>query len=106
MDLQHLSPTLLLFYGLVGLLAGALASKILLRRGFGLLGNTTIGVVGAFLAAAGLEAIGAEPMRSHLGTGVMAFTGALVLVFVIGLARRLLGTHRGFQPAAPPRRPY
>ena len=76
---------------LIGLIAGALAGRIVRGHGFGFVGDIVVGVIGAFL--------GGWLFSSFLGTTggggvlmslVVAFIGAIVL---LGLLRLVAPTH-------------
>ena len=68
---------------LIGLIAGALAGRIVSGHGYGVLGDIVVGVVGAFL--------GGWIFTTFLGVGgggvlmslVMAFIGAIALLWLI-----------------------
>ena len=62
---------------LIGLIAGALASRIVSGHGFGFVGDILVGVIGAFLGTAGGGGV--------LMNLVVAFIGAIVLLGVIRL---------------------
>jgi len=71
---------------LIGLIAGALAGRIVSGHGFGLVGDIVVGVIGAF--------VGGWLFSTFLGTTggggvlmslVVAFIGAIVLLGVIRL---------------------
>lgn len=72
---------------LIGLIAGWLAGLIMKGRGFGLLGNIIVGVVGAFIGSWIFSALGLFVYGS-LGTLFMAVVGAVVLLGLISLIRR------------------
>jgi uncharacterized membrane protein YeaQ/YmgE (transglycosylase-associated protein family) len=84
---MHIANESLLVILLVGLAAGWLAGKIVRGTGFGVIGDIIIGVVGAFIGDWLLPRL-----SIHLGTGIIsaivnATIGALVLLFIIRLAR-------------------
>jgi uncharacterized membrane protein YeaQ/YmgE (transglycosylase-associated protein family) len=68
---------------LIGLIAGALAGRVVSGHGYGVLGDIAVGVVGAFL--------GGWIFTTFLGVGgggvlmslVMAFIGAIALLWLI-----------------------
>lgn len=72
---------------LIGLVAGWLAGLITKGRGFGLLGNIGVGIVGAILGRLLFELIGLEAY-TLLGRIVMALVGALLLLYVVGVTRK------------------
>ena len=72
---------------LIGVVAGWLAVVLVKGRGFGLLGDLVVGVLGAALGgflfgAVGLAAYG------FIGSLITSVVGALVLLFLIRLIRR------------------
>jgi uncharacterized membrane protein YeaQ/YmgE (transglycosylase-associated protein family) len=77
----------LLIFLLIGALAGWLAGVILKGRGFGVIGNIVIGVIGAFLGGWLLPTLGVH-LGGDIGTFIAALIGALVLLFIVGLAKR------------------
>ncbi|AHG91953.1 Transglycosylase-associated protein [Gemmatirosa kalamazoonensis] len=79
----------LLTWLLVGLVAGVLASMIMGGTGYGLIGDIIIGIVGAFVGGWIFSALGiASPLGGIAGTILVAFIGAVVLLFIIHLFRR------------------
>jgi len=79
----------LLTWLLVGLVAGVLASMIMGGTGYGLIGDIIIGIVGAFVGGWIFSALGiASPLAGIAGTILVAFIGAVVLLFIIHLFRR------------------
>ena len=79
--------TNLLYFLLIGLVAGWLAGKVMKGSGYGLIGDLIIGVVGAFLGGwiFGLLHIAAGGL---LGLLVTAFVGAVVLVWLLRMLKR------------------
>ncbi len=81
----------LLTWILVGLIAGVLASFLMGGIGYGLIGDILIGIVGAFFGAWLFTQLGiASPFEGLPGTIFVAFIGAVVLLFLLGLLRRVL----------------
>ncbi|HEY2324186.1 MAG TPA: GlsB/YeaQ/YmgE family stress response membrane protein [Thermoanaerobaculia bacterium] len=76
----------LIWFLLVGLIAGWLAS-IVMKSGGGLLWDLVIGVIGALLGGwlFGLLGIGAGGL---IGAIVTAFVGAIVLILILRAIRR------------------
>jgi uncharacterized membrane protein YeaQ/YmgE (transglycosylase-associated protein family) len=73
---------------LVGGIAGWLAGLLMKGRGFGILGNIVVGIVGAFIAGWLFPALGIS-----LGTGIVAaiihaVIGAVILLVLIRLVKR------------------
>jgi uncharacterized membrane protein YeaQ/YmgE (transglycosylase-associated protein family) len=73
----------------VGAIAGWLAGKIVQGFGFGLIWNIVIGIVGAFIGVWLLTRLGVVPFAGFVGSIVNATIGAVVLLFIIGLIRRV-----------------
>jgi uncharacterized membrane protein YeaQ/YmgE (transglycosylase-associated protein family) len=72
----------------VGLIAGWLAGKVTRGSGFGLIGDIILGVVGALLGgflATNLFGMADSISGFNLGTIIVAFIGAVIVVVVIGL---------------------
>jgi uncharacterized membrane protein YeaQ/YmgE (transglycosylase-associated protein family) len=79
----------LLVFLIIGAIAGWLAGLVVKGGGFGLIGDIVVGVIGAFIAGWLFPRIG-----FHLGTGiaasiVSAMIGAIVLLLVVRLIRRI-----------------
>lgn len=72
---------------LIGATAGWLAGLVMKGRGFGLIGNIVIGIVGAFLGSFLLAVFGIV-FWGILGSLLTAFIGAVALLFVIGLIKK------------------
>lgn len=67
---------------LIGILAGWIAGKITKGRGFGLLGDLAVGVVGSLLGSAIFAAVGLGAY-TLVGRLVVAVVGAVVLLWLI-----------------------
>jgi len=77
----------LLWYILIGLIAGFLAGQIMRGRGFGILGNIIIGIVGALLGGFLFDALGVG-LGGTLGAIITAIVGAIILLLLLGSVRR------------------
>ncbi|MEN6408476.1 MAG: GlsB/YeaQ/YmgE family stress response membrane protein [Anaerolineaceae bacterium] len=77
----------LLWFLLIGLVAGWLASRIMRGGGFGLVGNMVVGVVGSFLGGwlFGLLGIATGGL---LGSLLTALVGAIVLLYLLRLIKK------------------
>ena len=82
MSTEHL----LLFLG-IGIVAGFLAGKIMKGSGFGLVGDLVVGVAGAFVGVWLFGLLGISGVGT-IGLGVVAVVGALLLLYIIRLAKR------------------
>lgn len=75
----------------VGLIAGWLAGFVMKGSGFGLLGNIIIGVIGALVGGWLSESVlklGVSVNGFNLTSILVAFGGAVVVLFVLRLLRR------------------
>ena len=77
----------LVYFLLIGALAGWLAGKMTKGSGFGVLGNVVVGVLGALLGGYLLRQLGFWTDSSLLGTLVTALLGAIVLLFLLSLVK-------------------
>jgi uncharacterized membrane protein YeaQ/YmgE (transglycosylase-associated protein family) len=73
----------------VGAIAGWLAGLIVRGFGFGLVWDILIGIVGAFIGVWLLTRLGIVPFSGFVGSIVNATIGAVVLLFIVGLIRRV-----------------
>lgn len=78
----------LLVWLVVGAVAGWLAGQIVKGHGFGLVGNIIVGIVGAFLAGWLLPGLGLG-LAGIVGSIVYAAIGAIILLLLIGLIKRV-----------------
>jgi uncharacterized membrane protein YeaQ/YmgE (transglycosylase-associated protein family) len=83
MDAQSLILLLI-----VGAIAGWLAGTLVKGYGFGLIGNIVVGVIGAFIGSYLFPMLGLG-LEGLIGQIVAATVGAIVLLIIIGLARRV-----------------
>ena len=77
-----------LYFLLIGAVAGWLASRTMKGRGFGMAGNMVVGVIGAVGGVMLLDAAGLD-VSGLLARLVMATVGALVLLWSLGMVRRI-----------------
>jgi uncharacterized membrane protein YeaQ/YmgE (transglycosylase-associated protein family) len=79
----------LLIWLIIGGVAGYLAGVVVKGYGFGVAVNIVVGIVGAFLAAWLLPRLGFYPSGDIVAQIVAATIGAIVLLVLIGLIRRV-----------------
>jgi uncharacterized membrane protein YeaQ/YmgE (transglycosylase-associated protein family) len=73
----------------VGLVAGVLASVVVGGIGYGILGDIIVGIVGAFIGGWLFSALGVtSPVGGIVGTILVAFIGAVVLLLIVRAIRR------------------
>lgn len=78
----------LLWFLIVGLVAGWLAGKLVKGGGFGLIGDLVVGVVGAVLGGWLFSLFGASAGSGLVGAIIVATIGAIVLLFLVRLVKR------------------
>jgi uncharacterized membrane protein YeaQ/YmgE (transglycosylase-associated protein family) len=72
----------------VGILAGFLAGKIMRGKGFGLLVDLLIGIVGSFIGGWVFGMLGIFPGFGLIGQLIVALVGALILLFLVRLIKK------------------
>jgi len=82
-----MSGTGLVWFLLIGLVAGWLAGRVMRGGGYGVVGDLVVGVIGALLGGwlFGLLGISAGGL---IGALITAFVGAVVLIALLRLIRR------------------
>jgi uncharacterized membrane protein YeaQ/YmgE (transglycosylase-associated protein family) len=80
--------SLLLWFILVGLVAGWLAGHLVKGGGFGVLGDVMVGVIGAVIGGFLFRAIGVSNVSGLLGSLFVAIIGAVVLLLVLRQFKR------------------
>jgi uncharacterized membrane protein YeaQ/YmgE (transglycosylase-associated protein family) len=78
----------LLYFLVVGLVAGWLAGVLVKGGGFGLIGDLVVGVIGAVVGGWLFSTLGASAGGGLLGSIVVATIGAVVLLFIVRLIKR------------------
>ena len=78
----------LLWFLIVGLVAGWLAWVLVKGGGFGLIGDLVVGVIGAVLGGWLFSTLGASAGGGLLGSIIVATIGAVVLLFIVRLIKR------------------
>ncbi len=70
---------------IVGLIAGALAGRFMRGRGYGLVGDIVVGVIGAFVGGWILSLVSLPASGNVLYDIVVALVGAVVLIWLVRL---------------------
>lgn len=78
----------IVWFLIVGLVAGWLAGMLVKGGGFGLVGDLVVGVVGALLGGFLFTQFGVSSGGGLLGSIIVATIGAVVLLFVLRLIKR------------------
>ena len=78
----------LLWFLIIGAVAGWLAGLAMKGHGFGVLGNIVIGVIGAIVGGYLFGLLGISSGGGLIGSLITAFIGAVVLLFLFRLIKR------------------
>lgn len=78
----------LIWFLLVGLIAGWLAGQVMRGGGFGLVGDMIVGVIGALLGGWLFSKLGIGAGGGLIGAIITAFVGAVVLILLLRLIKR------------------
>jgi uncharacterized membrane protein YeaQ/YmgE (transglycosylase-associated protein family) len=78
----------IIWFLVIGALAGWLAGIIAKGRGFGMLGNIVVGVLGAVIGGQLFQFAGVSAGGGLVYSLITALVGALVLLFIINLIRK------------------
>lgn len=79
----------LIWWLIVGLIAGFLASVVVRGRGYGMVGDIIAGLIGAFIGGWLFGALGIHVGNSLLGSIIVAFIGACILILLLrAISRR------------------
>lgn len=91
MVLADLSLSAVIWWLVVGLIAGFLASLVMRGGGYGIVGDIIVGIIGAFIGGW---------LFSLLGIGAGGFIGSIIIAFIgacilIALLRLISGSYGG-----------
>ena len=78
----------LVWFILVGLIAGWLAGMIVKGGGYGLVGDIVVGILGALLGGFLFGSLGGAVGDGLLGSIVVATLGAIILIVILRLIKR------------------
>ncbi len=78
----------LLYFIVIGLIAGWLAAKLIRGGGFGLIGNMVVGMIGAVIGGSLMSMAGVSAGSGLFASIGVATIGAIVLLFLVSLFRR------------------
>jgi uncharacterized membrane protein YeaQ/YmgE (transglycosylase-associated protein family) len=78
----------LLWWIIVGLIAGFLAGKVMRGGGFGVLMDIVIGIVGALIGGWLFGMLGIFPGGGLIGSILVAFVGACILLWLVRLIKK------------------
>lgn len=77
----------LIWFLLIGLIAGWLAGQVMRGGGYGIVGDMVVGVIGALLGGWLFSLLGISA-GGLIGSIITAFVGAVVLILILRLIRR------------------
>jgi uncharacterized membrane protein YeaQ/YmgE (transglycosylase-associated protein family) len=78
----------LIWFLIVGLIAGWLAGQVMKGGGFGLVGDLVVGVIGALLGGWLFGKLGIGIGYGLIGSIIVAFIGAVILLLLLRLIKR------------------
>ena len=73
----------LIWWIVVGLIAGFLAGKVMKGGGFGVVMDIVVGIAGAIIGGYALGLIGIHGGGGLVGSIVVAFVGAVILIWIV-----------------------
>ena len=91
--LADISASTLIWWLIVGLIAGFLASVVMRGGGFGIVGDIIAGIVGSFIGGWLFGVLGVSAGGGIVGSVIVAFIGACILIAILRLFSR--GYSRG-----------
>jgi len=83
-----MSLTGLIWFLLIGLIAGWLAGKVMRGGGFGVIGDIVVGIIGALIGGWLFGKLGISVGGGLLGAIITAFVGAVLFILLLRLIRR------------------
>jgi uncharacterized membrane protein YeaQ/YmgE (transglycosylase-associated protein family) len=78
----------LLWWCIVGLIAGFLAGKVMKGGGFGVLMDIVLGIVGAMLGGWLFGLVGISAGGGLIGSIIVAFVGACILLWIVRMIKK------------------
>src|SRR5437588_3716804 len=83
MVLADLTLEGLIWWIIVGLIAGFLASVVMRGGGYGIVGDIIAGLIGAFIGGWLFSLVGVSSGGGLIGTIIVAFIGACILIAIL-----------------------
>src|SRR5438128_12640270 len=80
--------TALVWFLLIGLIAGWLAGRVMRGGGYGVVGDMIIGVIGALIGGWLFSTLGISAGGGLIGAIIVAFIGAVILIALLRMLRR------------------
>lgn len=88
MVLADISLSGLIWWLIIGLIAGFLASVVMRGGGYGIVGDIIAGIIGAFIGGWLFSLLGISLGGGRLGSIIVAFVGACILIAILRLFSR------------------
>ena len=79
----------MIYWLVVGLIAGWLAGLVMKGGGYGIIVDILLGILGGFLGGWLFAQLGIWPTGGMLGSIIVAFVGAVILVGITRLLKRV-----------------
>jgi uncharacterized membrane protein YeaQ/YmgE (transglycosylase-associated protein family) len=92
--LGDVSASSLLWWLVVGLIAGFLASVVMRGGGYGILGDIIAGIVGSFIGGWLFSVLGVSAGGGIVGSIIVAFIGACILIAILRAVSRGYSSRR------------
>ncbi|HLH61508.1 MAG TPA: GlsB/YeaQ/YmgE family stress response membrane protein [Ktedonobacteraceae bacterium] len=93
MVLADLSVGAVIWWLVVGLIAGFLASLVMRGGGYGIVGDIIVGIIGAFIGGWLFSLVGIGT-GGFIGSIIVAFIGACILIAILRLISGSYGPRR------------
>ncbi len=77
----------IIYFIIVGVVAGFLAGKIMKGKGYGFIGNLVIGIIGAVIGGFVFGLVGLSSY-GLIGAIISALVGAIILIWIIGKLKK------------------
>jgi uncharacterized membrane protein YeaQ/YmgE (transglycosylase-associated protein family) len=75
----------IIWWIIVGLIAGYLTGKIMKGSGYGVFGDIIVGIIGAIVGGFIMRAVGFSSQGGMIYTIIVAIIGAVILTFILRL---------------------
>ena len=85
---EQMDITSLLIFLVIGAVAGWIAGTIMKGRGFGLIGNIIVGVIGSFVGGFLFRLLKISTGGGLIGPIITAIVGAVILLVIIGVFKK------------------
>ena len=86
--LADIAMSTVIWWLVIGLIAGFLASMVMRGGGYGIIGDIIAGIVGGFIGGWLFGLLGISAGGSFIGSIIVAFVGACILIFILRLFSR------------------